>query len=114
VLHAPGGASGCGLDHTQEVWVPKKVDEHPLGFRDLAGNVWEWTADWYDEAYYRATPGTTANPTGPVNGTRRVQRGGSFASTDPVELRSAYRAALEPDVRQPDVGFRCAADEVER
>jgi formylglycine-generating enzyme required for sulfatase activity len=44
----------------------------------------------------------------------RVQRGGGFSSTDPVELRSAYRAALEPDVRQPDVGFRCAADEVDR
>ncbi|MCB9695032.1 MAG: SUMF1/EgtB/PvdO family nonheme iron enzyme, partial [Alphaproteobacteria bacterium] len=47
------------------------------------------------------------DPKGPATGTLKVQRGGGWTDEDPVELRSAARAALPPDSRLVDVGFRC-------
>ena len=48
----------------------------PAGVWDLAGNVWEWVADWYDEGYYAGSP--AQNPQGPNAGAYRVLRGGSW------------------------------------
>ena len=42
----------------------------------MTGNVWEWTADWFDASYYRDSP--REDPPGPECGTMRVQRGGSY------------------------------------
>jgi formylglycine-generating enzyme required for sulfatase activity len=79
----------------------------PEGIEDLAGNVWEWVADRYEERYYGESP--TKNPEGPKSGDLRVVRGGSW-SDYPRGLRAAYRSRLEPGFRYDDVGFRCVRE----
>ena len=76
-----------------------------------AGNLWEWTADWYAEDYYASSP--SHDPKGPPKGKGRVQRGGSFSDDDASVLRGAFRAQMDPTLKMPDVGFRCAANQVQ-
>jgi formylglycine-generating enzyme required for sulfatase activity len=64
----------------------------PYGIHDMAGNVREWTADWYDSDYYAQAPST--NPLGPRTGRFRVLRGGSFANLDFDVRTSAYTICL--------------------
>ena len=66
---------------------------------------WEWVADWYDEDYYRRSPG--ANPQGPDSGQNRVVRGGSWIN-DTNAVRAANRGRDKPEGRHSHVGFRCA------
>jgi formylglycine-generating enzyme required for sulfatase activity len=76
------------------------------GFRDLSGNVWEWTSDWYAADAYSRT--SERNPTGPDSGTGKVIRGGSWM-TGPDGARSAYRDGFNPEGRYTgSIGFRCA------
>jgi len=77
------------------------------GIHDLAGNLYEWVADWYDETFYTTQP--TVDPRGPVEGTVKVQRGGSYIN-GPYRLRSAFRTKSDPTEHDAHVGFRCAQD----
>jgi len=79
----------------------------PYGVHDLAGNLYEWVADWYDDTFY--TPMHMLNPRGPMEGTAKVQRGGSYIN-GPYRLRASFRTKGDPTEHDPHVGFRCAHD----
>jgi formylglycine-generating enzyme required for sulfatase activity len=73
----------------------------------MAGNVAEWTADWYDEKSYSYQP--NSNPKGASTGTQKVYRGGHFRA-NAMEIRKSTRMYALPATRSNTIGFRCAQD----
>ena len=74
------------------------------GLKDVVGNVWEWTSDWFGD--YTAAAST--DPKGPPTGEMRVMRGGAWNGSDPGWVRPSFRFMATPTLRSHGVGFRCA------
>jgi len=84
----------------------------PEGVEDLAGNVWEWCRDWFD-VYPAAAAAAELDPLGPLTGTGRVLRGGSYFY-DATLLRAAVRNNDLPGSRYLNFGFRTVSSLLER
>jgi len=81
------------------------VGASPYGALDMAGNVLEWVADWYDPGYYANSP--SINPQGPSSGQLRVLRGGAWYFSGYL-VRSALRYWFDPSSVLGKFGFRCS------
>jgi serine/threonine protein kinase len=97
------------LNYNNNVGRPAAVGSYPggaswVGALDMAGNVWEWVYDWYDEGYYGNS--SALNPTGPNNGEYRVFRGGGWPSNSAL-VRVATRFGSTPTDEDVGLGIRC-------
>lgn len=82
-----------------------------FGVSDLAGNVAEWTADWYAPYMDGTTLGVVFAPAGPPSGTTHPVRGGGWGPPQPLLVRATYRRAEDPARRDGTIGFRCAQND---
>jgi formylglycine-generating enzyme required for sulfatase activity len=88
------------------LYAPNAYGLYNLGDNDLGDNVHEWCSDWYDASYYAMSP--ERNPRGPLTGSRRASRGGSWRHHIKV-TRTAARSSIPPEFKYADYGFRIAA-----
>lgn len=101
-----------GLEYSAETLPMAAVNEllgmSPFGLHHMAGNVWQWCRDWYDEGFYRQPAASKRNPLNLVKTGVRVERGGSWVG--PADLcRSSYRRGRVPNARGRCLGFRCVS-----
>lgn len=99
----PGGPNCDGYVRTAPVG-SFPAGASPYGTLDMAGNVWEWVADWYDANYYARSP--ARNPQGPDSGESKVLRGGAWDNAWDVRSTSSY--GNHPTGSDNYDGFRCA------
>jgi len=101
-------ATRCNFAQREQGTTPVgKFSPHgdsPYGCADMAGNVWEWCADWYAADAYSHAP--AHHPQGPVSGKSRVLRGGSWYVEERY-VRCAYRFRGRPAYLFKLIGFRC-------
>ena len=112
-------SKNTALDVFERTAPVRSFEPNGYGLHDMAGNVWEWCADWYDRDLYRKRAGKSlvVSPAGPersYNPARpytpeRVQRGGSFLCNDSycTRYRPSARHGCSPDTGMSHGGFRC-------
>ena len=109
ISHDDANYSGTGGKDIWEYTSPVgSFNPNSYGLYDMAGNVWEWCADWDDSGYYSRSP--ERNPTGPNDGIVRVVRGGSWYRY-PIFLRVADRGRNNPPYSYSLSGFRCVSQD---
>jgi iron(II)-dependent oxidoreductase len=95
------------IEYFQGEWnAPRPVGtwkSNGFGLFNMGDNVHEWCLDWFAADYYAQSPET--NPPGPLDGARRVSRGGSWRHQIKGS-RAAHRSSLPPQFRYADYGFR--------
>ena len=112
-----------GADGHAGIAAVAQYPPNPYGLYDMAGNVWQWTSDWYRPDYYQqlvAAGGVARNPKGPDASNdpsepgqqKKVHRGGSFLCTDQYCSRYIVgtRGKGEVSTGTNHLGFRCVQD----
>ena len=99
------GRGSANYDNPAGTTAVGRYPPNGYGLFDMAGNVWEWVADWYAPDFYAASP--DRNPRGPRTGRVKVLRGGAWLLF-PEFCRVSYRFRNNPDFRFNLIGFRLA------
>jgi len=102
--HAWSERNSKGLPHPTGEKSPNE-----WGLYDTRGNVQELCQDWYATYYYDVS--CVADPCGPIQGERRVTRGGAYGAS--VMCRASCRSSIPPSARVPEVGFRVVREWME-